>query len=79
MAEFQAGGMTIEKWMHSIGREPGATAARWKAKGMIETVQILGKDFVTKEEDERFWARAKAGEFEKEEYGIIKQQKENKP
>jgi hypothetical protein len=76
MAEFEAGGMTIEKWMQSIGRESGATSARWIQKGMIAPVNILGKNFITREEDERFWARAKAGEFAQLGEGIIKKQKE---
>jgi predicted site-specific integrase-resolvase len=76
MAEFQAGGMTVEKWLSNIGREGRATASRWIADGMIEVVNILGKNFITKEEDERFWVRAKRGEFARENAGVITRQKE---
>ena len=76
MAEYEVGGVTVEAWQRSIGRDPnGATMARWIKMGLITPVNVLGKHFITKEEDERFWARAKSGEFAQECTGVIEMQK----
>jgi predicted site-specific integrase-resolvase len=60
-----AGGVTLEKWCGAVGQSV-TTAYRWIKLGMIEPVNILGKFYVTADEDARFWARAKAGEFIRE-------------
>lgn len=65
MAEFQVGGMAFDRWLESIGRSKTA-GYRWIELGMIQPINILGKFFVTREEDERFWQRAKAGDFAQE-------------
>jgi hypothetical protein len=62
---FPVGGMTLEKWTESVGRSV-TTAYRWIKEGMLEVTNVLGKFYVTKEADETFWARARAGEFEAE-------------
>ena len=43
-----------------------ATTTRWRAKHMLETVNILGKQYVMPEALTRFKQRAQAGEFAKE-------------
>jgi predicted site-specific integrase-resolvase len=65
MAEFEVGGMTFDRWLESIGRSR-VTGWRWVELGMLQTVNINGKNYITREEDERFWQRAKAGEFAQE-------------
>jgi hypothetical protein len=59
---FPVGGMSFDRWLAVIGRSR-ETGWRWRNGGMIRTVNISGKHFVTAEEDRRFWERAKAGEF----------------
>jgi hypothetical protein len=78
MAEFTAGGMSVEKWLENLGRKGRATGCRWIRQGLIKPVNILGQNFITREEDERFWVRAKAGEFVGEDRGIIQHQKEKR-
>ena len=65
MAEFEVSGITFDRWLESIGRSR-VTGWRWVELGMIQPVNILGKNYITREEDERFWSHAKAGEFAKE-------------
>jgi len=67
---MQHGGIELATWMAEIGRPGKATISRWVDLGMIKPVNILGKHFITKEEEDRFWARAKAGEFSKEFSGV---------
>jgi len=52
----------LEKWLATIGVVP-ATAWRWRRKGWIETVNIAGRVYISRQEIERFEARAAAGEF----------------
>jgi hypothetical protein len=65
MAEFEVSGMTFDRWLESIGRSR-ATGYRWIALGMVTPVNIHGKNYITREEDGRFWDRVKAGEFAQE-------------
>ena len=65
MTDFAVGGMSFDRWLKSVGRSR-VTGWRWVGKGMISPVNILGKNYITREEDVRFWQRAKAGEFAKE-------------
>jgi hypothetical protein len=64
-AVFNLGGVSLKKWIEGIGKTPD-TAYKWIEMDMLETINILGNHYVTKEQDERFWSRAKAGEFAKE-------------
>ena len=75
MAEFTAGGMSVEKWLENIGRKGRATGSRWIAQGLINPVNINGQNFITREEDANFWERAKRGEFAIADRGIIEHQK----
>jgi C-terminal processing protease CtpA/Prc len=70
MAEFTAGGMSLEKWLDNIGLKGRVTGSRWISQGLIAPVNVLGRNYITKEEDQRFWARAKVGEFSEEAHGI---------
>ena len=52
----------FETWLDSIGRVP-ATGWRWRKMGWIKTLNIAGRVYVSRQEIERFEARAAAGEF----------------
>ena len=62
---FEVGGVTFERWLEAVGRSR-VTGWRWVELGMIQPVNILGRNYITREEDLRFWSRAKAGEFAQE-------------
>ena len=62
------GGIEFIYWLAIIGKSR-PTGFRWRRNGMITTVNIEGKLFVTNEEIARFWQRAKNGEFAKEARG----------
>jgi hypothetical protein len=50
-------------------RENGITRAtgwRWRNDGVIETVNIYGRQYVTREEEQRFQHRVESGEFYRE-------------
>ena len=64
-AGFEVGGITFDRWLETVGRSR-ETGWRWVQAGMLAPVNILGKHFITREEDQRFWRRAKAGEFSRE-------------
>ena len=67
--EVMAGGMEFLKWLRILGRGR-ATGYRWVSRGWIEPTNIAGKLYVTVEEINRFWTRAKAGEFARGAGGI---------
>ncbi len=80
-ADVLIGGIDFDLWLDQIGRSR-STGLRWRNRGWVTTVNIDGHQFIAQEEIDRFWARAKAGEFAKEAGGIICMQKEeanNKP
>jgi predicted site-specific integrase-resolvase len=56
------GAMALHKWAATIGKSDD-TARRWIKSGMLKPTNIGGKHYVTADEDQRFWDRAKAGEF----------------
>lgn len=62
--EGMAGGIEFIYWLAKVGKSR-PTGFRWRRKGMIVTVNVEGKLFVTDEEIVRFWQRAKNGEFAK--------------
>jgi len=62
------GGMEFILWLTKIGKSR-ATGSRWRKKQMLETVNIEGKLFITKEQIDRFWDRAGKGEFAKKPRG----------
>lgn len=67
--DIQVGGIEFLAWLRKIGRER-TTGYRWAAKKWIEPVNIGGHLFVTQDEINRFWSRARAGEFAKDPVGI---------
>jgi hypothetical protein len=52
-------------WLATLGKTR-TTGWRWRKAGLIETVNIFGKLYVTRDEISRFEQRALAGEFYKE-------------
>ena len=69
-ADVLIGGIDFDLWLDQIGRSR-STGLRWRNRGWVTTVNIDGHQFIAQEEIDRFWARAKAGEFAKEAGGII--------
>jgi hypothetical protein len=69
------GGVDFRLWLSRIGRSR-STGLRWRDRGWVDPINIDGHLFIAQEEIDRFWARAKAGEFSKEAGGIICMQKE---
>ena len=74
-ADVLIGGDKFRPRLDQIGRSR-STGLRWRNRGWVTTVNIDGHQFIAQEEIDRFWARAKAGEFAKEAGGIICMQKE---
>lgn len=54
--------MAFELWLKLIGRDP-VTGWRWVKAGMVVTKNVLGRQFITTAEIERFWVRVNADEF----------------
>jgi hypothetical protein len=71
------GGMEFIFWLSKIGRSR-ATGYRWRNKGMINTINVEGKLYITTDEILRFWGRAAAGEFAREGLGVTKGQLRSK-
>lgn len=53
---------TFDNWWKGLSIS-ATTAWRWREAGWITTVNINGRNYVTKEAVEEFERRAKAGEF----------------
>ncbi len=58
------GGMSYDRWLKLLGRSR-TTDWHWPKLGMNAVVNIGGKLYVTREADERFWQRVRAGELAK--------------
>ncbi len=58
----RSGIVAFEAWLMGIGKS-NTTGWRWRTRGWIETLNISGRVYVTKEEIDRFTARAQKGEF----------------
>lgn len=52
-------------WLGTLGKTR-TTGWRWRKCGLIQTVNIFGKLYVTRDEISRFEQRAMSGEFHKE-------------
>jgi hypothetical protein len=52
----------FNRWLKAIDRSR-ATGWRWRINGYVETVNIRGRVFISRDEIERFESRACAGEF----------------
>jgi hypothetical protein len=60
--------MPTIKTLHAFTREIGvspATVWRWRRQGILETVNLNGKHYITSEAAAAFVARVAAGEFAK--------------
>ena len=60
-----AGLIALSLWMEQVGITP-TTCWRWRKKGWLTTVNIAGRQYVSREAIEEFESRAKAGEFAQE-------------
>ena len=56
--------ISLSKWRQEIGIT-SVTSWRWRQRGWIKTINIAGRQYLTREEIERFRQRAQAGEFSK--------------
>lgn len=54
----------LDKFTCEMGVSPG-TVWRWRKQGILETVSLHGRPYVTNEQAGRFVARVVAGEFAK--------------
>lgn len=54
--------VSLARWLEQVGVTP-CTAWRWRKKGWLKTVNIAGRQYLTKEAIEEFHRRASAGEF----------------
>ena len=59
-----AGPFAYHAWLESIGVSR-PTGWRWRKNGMITTINISGRNYITQAEIDRFQKRAAAGEFAK--------------
>lgn len=65
-----AGGVKFSAWCERVGIARN-TAYRWREKGWIKpTMEIGGQLYLSAEEEARFWERAAAGEFAKDQTGM---------
>ena len=54
----------FDRWLKDIDKTP-ATGWRWRKRGWINTVNICGRLYISRDEISRFETRAAAGEFSK--------------
>ena len=54
--------MSFNKWLGEIG-VTSTTGWRWRKKGIIKTINIYGRLYVSRETIAEFYKRAEAGEF----------------
>lgn len=52
----------LSRWAEENG-VTRATCWRWRRDGLINTIDIYGRQYITREEEERFFRRAVSGEF----------------
>jgi hypothetical protein len=57
--------VSLRAWLVQIG-VTASTAWRWRKKGLLDTVNIYGRLYVTRAAREKFLARAESGEFAQE-------------
>jgi hypothetical protein len=54
--------ISLSKWLEQVGVTP-CTAWRWRRKGWLKTVNICGRQYLTRAAIDEFHRRAAAGEF----------------
>ncbi len=57
--------LSFDTWLHSIDRTR-STGWRWRSNGTIETINVFGKLYVTRDAIAEFERRALAGDFSRE-------------
>jgi len=57
--------LPLKKWLREIGVAP-STAWRWRRDGLLKTLNIYGRIYVTRKARVEFLARAESGEFSQE-------------
>ncbi len=57
--------VAFDGWLESLDKTR-TTGWRWRKEGLIKTVNIFGKLYITRDEIARFERRAIAGEFHKD-------------
>jgi hypothetical protein len=65
----------LTRFAREIGKTM-ATVWRWRKQGMLETLNVCGKIYVTDEQICRFKERAAAGEFAREPVGAARRKQE---
>ena len=60
--------VSFDAWISSLDKTRG-TGWRWRRAGVVETVNVFGKCYISREEITRFETRAAAGEFERASHG----------
>lgn len=55
--------VSFDAWLNSLNRTR-CTGWRWRKNGIISTQNVFGKLYITRDEIERFEARAMAGDFQ---------------
>jgi predicted site-specific integrase-resolvase len=54
----------LDKFTHELGVAP-STVWKWRKQGILETVNLHGRPYITNEQATRFVARVSSGEFAK--------------
>jgi hypothetical protein len=57
--------ISFDDWINSLNKTR-TTGWRWRKSGLIKTVNIFGKLYITRSEIAKFESRALGGEFHKE-------------
>lgn len=55
----------LTRWREEVG-VTRATCWRWRRDKLINTIDIYGRQYITREEEERFLRRAVSGEFHRD-------------
>ena len=56
--------ISVDRWLKDLGKTR-VTGYRWRRDGLVSTINIYGRHYITRDEIARFEARAMAGEFTK--------------
>jgi hypothetical protein len=62
--QFVSNLFAFDRWLKDIDRTP-ATGWRWRKRGWINTINVSGRLYISRDEINRFETRAAAGEFSK--------------
>lgn len=54
--------ISLSRWLEQVGVTT-CTAWRWRKKGWLKTINIAGRQYLTKETMDEFYSRASSGEF----------------